>query len=953
MPKSYRAPFLEILRSAASRLPETIPSASFDDQIYQHFHDIAIRSDKRTFQPFERAYTACFQPDPEGQLTRPDNIMRGEHGIDLVISYIEANAKNPKMNGDELRRTAFMVQQLVDLVHQRIRDAPKLTRVNSGGRQGNHEDETATGSTGHRVTKGRVSKLHDADYVPGEDPESSGEELDVEAEKESGILGFGRPVDKERQAEPKDEESGSGRVEAVDSNDDEDSNNVPAMPKPGRPADKGNWAMAQFDNPPTAGVRSNGEPIWMFKCKWCRRSRNVPRTAGCTVWDKERAELKAFRRSNFISHAENCDELPPDHKYNAAHEASADDTKIVNKSALPFSQRDFSAALTKAVVRDNYSMTFGEGEGMVQFFNSILPGIRLPSHQTLQRYLYRLFDILGEKVKSDLKAVERHALSTDAWTSKNSVYSLAAIILFFIDDDWRLRELVLDVVDLEAEHSGDHLGRLLYKSLKAKETAQRTIACVTDAASNNATMNKTLAKEIQNHEHTHVHGEGMAFTDILSNTGTVEPGDYYSDVKGSDMADLSRELEDPELDAGSDSDDDDALSRLGLAPDTAREDAEDNEQTKKNTIKKNPWLETLNVVQKVHEIVVYVTASPKRRKEFHQTIRSTCSKDKSHLFVIQSMRMRWGSAYLEEKRALELRPAFIHFVANLDSDRPRNLSLKRARRLQERWAIRSEEWDLLAMLINVLHPFYTATEAMSRKDVATLADVFPTFVLLERRLVNQLAELKHIPKGPENVSARALESGLEAGLKKLRKYQSLAQQTLNPRLRLRYLERWPDVHARAKTIFEYLFETYRAASSDIAESLMNTSKSPLKSHPKFAGSWNDEIYADVPSFVEHFDQELYDYFSGSHPCPPETDTLAWWKAFSVRFPTVAKMARDFLCIPAASVSVERLFSQCKLTMTDIRSSMLFETARRRICCQHWMKSGLDMDIVRKALGAEE
>ncbi|KAG9119405.1 hypothetical protein FRC07_005583, partial [Ceratobasidium sp. 392] len=175
---------------------------------------------------------------------------------------------------------------------------------------------------------------------------------------------------------------------------------------------------------------------------------------------------------------------------------------------------------------------------------------------------------------------------------------------------------------------------------------------------------------------------------------TVEPGDYYSEVKGSDLADLNCKLEeidhiediiDPKLNAGSDSDDDDALFRLGLAPDTAQEDTEDNGQTKNNTIKKNPWLETLNVVQKVHEIVVYVTASPKQPKEFHQTIRLTCSKDKIHLFVIQSMQMRWGSAYLEGKQALELCP------------------------------------------VNAAQPFCTATEAMLRKDMATLADVFPTF----------------------------------------------------------------------------------------------------------------------------------------------------------------------------------------------------------------------------------
>jgi hypothetical protein len=74
-----------------------------------------------------------------------------------------------------------------------------------------------------------------------------------------------------------------------------------------------------------------------------------------------------------------------------------------------------------------------------------------------------------------------------------------------------------------------------------------------------------------------------------------------------------------------------------------------------------------------------------------------------------------------------------------------------------------------------------------------------------------------------------------------------------------------------------------------------------------------------------------------------------FQVHDVHFSTVAHIARDFLCIPASSVSVERLFSQCKLTLSDVRSSMSFETARRRICCQHWMKAGVDEEAIRAAL----
>lgn len=64
---------------------------------------------------------------------------------------------------------------------------------------------------------------------------------------------------------------------------------------------------------------------------------------------------------------------------------------------------------------------------------------------------------------------------------------------------------------------------------------------------------------------------------------------------------------------------------------------------------------------------------------------------------------------------------------------------------------------------------------MSRRDVPTLAEVIPTFSLLERKLLENISKLRGAGHG--NASARALLSGLEAGLAKLQKYRSLAHQS--------------------------------------------------------------------------------------------------------------------------------------------------------------------------------
>ncbi len=55
----------------------------------------------------------------------------------------------------------------------------------------------------------------------------------------------------------------------------------------------------------------------------------------------------------------------------------------------------------------------------------------------------------------------------------------------------------------------------------------------------------------------------------------------------------------------------------------------------------------------------------------------------------------------------------------------------------------------------------------------------------------------------------------------------------------------------------------------------------------------------------------------------DVDVLVWWRDVGqVRFPHIAVMARQFLSIPAASVTAERVFSFAGLTLSDLRKSLL-------------------------------
>ncbi|EIN07766.1 hypothetical protein PUNSTDRAFT_70285, partial [Punctularia strigosozonata HHB-11173 SS5] len=69
------------------------------------------------------------------------------------------------------------------------------------------------------------------------------------------------------------------------------------------------------------------------------------------------------------------------------------------------------------------------------------------------------------------------------------------------------------------------------------------------------------------------------------------------------------------------------------------------------------------------------------------------------------------------------------------------------------------------------------------------------------------------------------------------------------------------------------------------------------------------------------------------------------------FPILSRMARDFLAIPATSVSVERVFSKSRHICSDLRSSLRAETIQQALLTKVWIRSGLlnlkDPDPPRK------
>jgi hypothetical protein len=118
-------------------------------------------------------------------------------------------------------------------------------------------------------------------------------------------------------------------------------------------------------------------------------------------------------------------------------------------------------------------------------------------------------------------------IASDLWTSKNSVYAFAGVVAFWIDDNWDLRECVLDLLPLSGDHSGKASGKLIFKALRRREIETKLSECSiigmvvqiiisicagangTDNASSNGPLNRTLSKYLRQISKVHINPENM------------------------------------------------------------------------------------------------------------------------------------------------------------------------------------------------------------------------------------------------------------------------------------------------------------------------------------------------------------------------------------------------------------------------------------------------------------
>ncbi|KAK7255215.1 hypothetical protein RIF29_28620 [Crotalaria pallida] len=138
----------------------------------------------------------------------------------------------------------------------------------------------------------------------------------------------------------------------------------------------------------------------------------------------------------------------------------------------------------------------------------------------------------------------------------------------------------------------------------------------------------------------------------------------------------------------------------------------------------------------------------------------------------------------------------------------------------------------------------------------------------------------------------------------------------------------------------------------------------LKTEPCQEGSFDNSIFEDglldyeicLADFIgtQQLKSELDEYLE-EHLLPIEQqfDILSWWKSNGFRYPTLSRIASDFLSTPVSTLSGDSVFDTEIRQMDSYRSSLGSLTLEALICAKDWFQyESLPTDVSNTAVKLE-
>ncbi|XP_022865255.1 zinc finger BED domain-containing protein RICESLEEPER 2-like [Olea europaea var. sylvestris] len=335
-------------------------------------------------------------------------------------------------------------------------------------------------------------------------------------------------------------------------------------------------------------------------------------------------------------------------------------------------------------------------------------------------------------------------------------------------------------------------------------------------------------------------------------------------------------------------------------------------------------------VERIRDSVSYWSATPKRVETFEAVARQMkipCGKK-----LLLDCKTRWNSTYLMIHTALLYKELF-----------PR----LRQREPHYRSVPSESDWELATEICDKLEIFYEATELFSGTKYPTANLYFPN-----------ICDIKLAIRDWSTSSCDEVKWMASSMKEKFDKYWSgmheiLAVATiLDPRYKMKLVEYYfplifgdeaQEEAEKIRTFCHKLLKEYKRPHRSTENTYLFPSSSQSESsttseHSRMAGF---DTFVSLSVTADHVKTE-FDVFL-DEPVLPRVDSfdlLTWWKANSIKYQTLQKVARDLLAIPVSTVASESAFSTSGRFVSPHRNRLHPKTLEALMCARDWLWSDI-------------
>ena len=109
----------------------------------------------------------------------------------------------------------------------------------------------------------------------------------------------------------------------------------------------------------------------------------------------------------------------------------------------------------------------------------------MPCRQTIRKLIVDGYKVKKVQIIEELAAVNsRFSLTTDMWKASARKQSYLVITLHWIDNQWKLRNVILDFRYIPRKHSGENMKDTVMETLREFKVAHRIFGATTVKAPN-------------------------------------------------------------------------------------------------------------------------------------------------------------------------------------------------------------------------------------------------------------------------------------------------------------------------------------------------------------------------------------------------------------------------------------------------------------------------------------